>query len=500
MILSPEAMYTVEKRAFASGAKPEALMDEAGGLMTEVVRQFCKRPGTCLAFFGKGHNGGDALVVGRHLTQMGWKVVLIPAFPETDWAPLTTLKHRQAGLCETWSGAELERWRPTPGEPLIVLDGLLGIGATGNLKKPILSQCRYINKLRACTSAQVFALDVPTGLNGSTGEAQPDTIIADVTLTVGFAKSGLLADGAERWVGRLALLPLEALTTQVDEIAPLEIATPATLAPVWKRRTADMHKGDCGRVTLVAGARGTIGAAALAARGALRAGAGLVTLCVPESIYALAATMVPAECMVLPVRDLREALALRADALGIGPGLGVEHPESTLEVIGAFRGPAVIDADALNVLAAGRMDALLRCAGPRLCTPHPGEMARMDPAGIGLARRVCVERATLRWPVTLLLKGARTLVGTQGRALTYNTTGNPGMASGGMGDVLTGVCAALLAQGLGCHEAAVLGAWLCGRAAEALVTEGSRSQESLLASDVADALGTAFNALRERGH
>ena len=260
-----------------------------------------------------------------------------------------------------------------------------------------------------------------------------------------------------------------------------------------------MHKGDAGRVTLVAGAIGTVGAAALAARGALRAGAGLVTLCVPESIYAIAAALAPLECMVKPLRTPSEALSLDCDALGIGPGLGQYAPVAIREVIQTFSGPAVVDADALNVLSKGDMHILEAARGPRLLTPHPGEMQRLAPDLSALPRRVQVAQFTERWPVSLLLKGCRTLTGTRHHGICTNTTGNPGMASGWMGDVLTGVCAALLAQKLSCHETGILGAWLCGRAAELVISSGNHSSESLLASDVADALGGAFDALRENG-
>jgi NAD(P)H-hydrate epimerase len=357
--------------------------------------------------------------------------------------------------------------------------------------------CRRLNTLRETSSSRTFALDLPTGLNGTTGAADPDAVLADVTLTVGFVKTGLLADGAERWVGRLAVLPLEALHAFAHALPALEIATPAALRPHWPRRPADLHKGLCGRVTLVAGNLGTVGAAVLAAQGALRAGAGLVTLCVPETIYGAAAALAPKECMVQPLRDLRDALTFKTDAFGIGPGLGKTAPEAAVEIIRNAPVPAVLDADALNLLAEGRMDALNHGAGPRLLTPHPGEMARLAPDLSALDRRAQVEAFTHRWPVTLLLKGARTLVGTAGVGISYNTTGNPGMASGGMGDVLTGVCAALLARGLPPHTAGLLGAWLCGRSAEALIASGVRSEESLLASDVADGLGAAFIALRE---
>lgn len=498
-MLSPKEMQDLEHRAFAAGAEAESLMEEAGRLMAAAVMQFCPVPGTCLAFFGKGHNGGDALVAARLLSEEGWRVSLVPAYPQGDWAPLTARKNAQAGLCETESLNRIETWSPPSGCPCVVLDGLLGIGAFGNLKEPVAGACRQINRLRREANARVFALDIPTGLDGATGRADVDAVIADITLTVGFVKTGLLADGAEYFVGRLAVLPLAALSAVAPEHDALECATPASLAPVWKRRATGIHKGDCGRVTLVAGAIGTVGAAALAAAGALRAGAGLVTLCVAEEIYPIAAALAPLECMVQPVSSFKEVLSLRSDVLGIGPGLGLKNPQTILDLVRDFKGPAVVDADALNILADGQMKVLDTCAGPRLLTPHPGEMARLDPEGVSLERSIWVKRFTERWPVTLLLKGARTVVGTRGTRLSFNTTGNPGMASGGMGDVLTGVCCALLARGLPCHEAGILGAWLCGRAAEALVNTGRRSEESLLASDVAEALGDAFQALRGGG-
>jgi hydroxyethylthiazole kinase-like uncharacterized protein yjeF len=496
-ICSPETMLALEHSAFADGISAEALMEEAGRGMAAAVYQFAPVPGVCLAVFGKGHNGGDALVCARILSENGWRVYLVAAFPTDALAPLTSRKWDEAGRCETLSLAQLQTWSVDPTRPLVLLDGLLGIGASGTLRSPILEAARAINRLRQRSHAHVFALDLPTGLDAATGTAAPDAVVADVTLTVALAKTGLVADGAERFTGRLAVIPLDALSSRIRLTPTEEAATPHNLAGLWKRRQADAHKGDYGRVSLLAGNRGSVGAAALAALGALRAGAGLVTLWVPRAIYPIAASLVPVECMVQPVDDPRDILSTRADALGIGPGLGLEKPDEVLSVIREFRGPAVVDADALTILAAS-LETLRHCGGPRLLTPHPGEMARLAPDFPKHSRRDAVREFTKEWAVTLLLKGARTLVGTQGLPLSYNTTGNPGMASGGMGDVLTGVCAALLAQKHTCHDAARLGAWLCGRSAEALVAAGIRSEESLLASDVAGALGEAFQALRKR--
>ena len=156
------------------------------------------------------------------------------------------------------------------------------------------------------------------------------------------------------------------------------------------------------------------------------------------------------------------------DALAIGPGLGTSRAAEVRQIVERATQPMVVDADALNILATN-IHIIGRCAGPRLLTPHPGEMARLDPRASERSRRETVEAFTARWPHVLLLKGARTLIGQQGHPLSYNTTGSPGMATGGMGDVLTGVCAALAGQGLPLYDAARIGAWLCGRAAEIAV-------------------------------
>ncbi len=498
-MLTPIEMQSIEERAFSRGACPEALMEEAGTQMAATVQQFCPKPGICLAVFGKGHNGGDALVAGRLLSEQGWKVVLVPAYPRQQWAPLTAKKWDQAGRCEMLMLEDMKGWRPPPATPCAVLDGLLGIGSRGPLKAPVLDACRFINHLRASTGVRVFALDLPTGLDGFGGVPDTDAVVADATFCVGFVKAALLADTATGHVGRLAVLPLSALTEAAEGMPPLECATPAALRPLWARRANDMHKGEAGRVTLIAGSQGTVGAGILAAKGALRAGAGLVTLCVPENVYSTAAALAPAECMVRPIRSFSDVFSIRTDALGIGPGVGLERAQETLSVVERFPGPAVVDADALTILGGARLHPLERARGPRLLTPHPGEMERMYPKGELASRRMWVEAFIQRWPATLLLKGARTLVGTRGRGICANTTGNPGMASGGMGDVLTGVCTALLARGVSCHEAGVLGAWLCGRAAEERVASGAQSEESLLAGDVADGLGAAFSALRQSG-
>jgi NAD(P)H-hydrate epimerase len=492
MILTGAEMKALETRAFSAGATAGALMEEAGAKIAGAVRQFAPLPGRCVVHFGKGHNGGDALVAARHLAGQGWELDLQPAFPVGEWAELTATQRarlNQAG------GSFPDQPGPADARPLIVLDGLLGIGAGGALREPIRSATRAINQLRATTHARVFALDLPTGLDADTGEADADAVIADYTLTIGFAKRGLFADPATRHAGRLAVLPLAELTAHAIGDVGEMVATAASLAPCLPRRGFDLHKGECGRVGIVAGSRGLTGAARLAAEGCVRAGAGLVTLFVTEDIYPILAAATAPEIMVRPVKSYREVLEVKCDVLALGPGLGQHHANEIYQLVDRAPQPMIIDADALNVLA-GSLHILDRCAGPRLLTPHPGEMARLDPAAGRRSRREMVEVFRTRWPHVLLLKGARTLVGQRGQPLSYNTTGSPGMATGGMGDVLTGVCAGLAAQSLTLYDAARLGAWLCGHAAELALGLGRESEESLTPSALLAHLGPAFQNLR----
>lgn len=496
MVLTVAEMKALEARAFADGTSPEALMEEAGEQIAAAVTQFIGRAGICVAYYGKGHNGGDALVAARQLAARGWKIHLKPAAAEADCAPLTRQKLAEVAVWD--SGPELPQPEQMHGLPLVLLDGLLGIGARGPLTEPIAALAREINRRRATSHARTFALDVPTGLDADTGEADPACVLADFTLAIGFVKQGILADRAAAAVGRLAVLPLAAFSARRGS-TPLtaSIGTALDLAPLLPPRRNDLHKGDCGRVGIVAGSLGYTGAAILCAEAAVRSGAGLVTLYVTPDIHAIVAGRVSPEVMVQPVTSYLPVADGRHDVVAAGPGLGRARAEEILWLIKRLLCPMIVDADALNALAT-QVDALRSCAGERLLTPHPGEMLRLDPSSENRPRRETVHAFTERFPVTLLLKGSRTLVGQLGVLFSYNTTGTPGMATGGMGDVLTGVCAGLAAQKLNLYAAARVGAWLCGRAAELALLRGGQSEESLTPSDVLAQLGGAFRDLRAR--
>ena len=509
-------MRAAEQAAFANGVQVEELMNKAGAGVARAVMKFFQKPGRCIVFAGKGHNAGDALFAAQCLERCGWKIEVRLAFKEADCSDLT--RKKLGDLCRrppeilgampsraanTDLVATLIELSPTqnstPTEafsdvaaPVVILDGLLGVGAKPPLREPIRAACRAINQLRTTNRAYVFAVDLPTGLDTDSGKADRDCVVADFTVTIGYPKPGLVADGAVNYVGRIEVVPLDELhppETKSKEI----IASPAVFRGLLPKRKYNSYKNQFGRIGVVAGSKGFVGAALMASQGALRAGAGLVEVFVPEEIYEIVAGATFMEAMVKPITSYRHLLKEKVDVWAVGPGLGTAHAADILELVEKVKQPMVLDADGLNI-ASEKISVLRRCKGKRLLTPHPGEMKRLF-ASDQESRAKTATKFCDRFPVTLLLKGSRTIVAERGRPLSYNTTGNPGMATGGMGDVLTGVCAGLLGQGLSPYDAARIGAWLCGRAAEIAVFNGNHSEQSLLPRDIVDHLGDAFKEL-----
>src|SRR5438552_1560161 len=524
-ILTSAHMRAAEQAAFARGVQVEALMDQAGAGVAQAVTKFFPKPGKCIVFAGKGHNAGDALVAAQCLRGLGWKIEIRLAFKKDDCSELTRKKleglsrrpREILGVTPALGGStdvnvtlvelaadvpnELSAAQETiaaedyagTGPPLIILDGLLGVGARPPLREPIRAACRSINQLRTNKGAYVFAVDLPTGRDGDSGKTDRDCVIADFTVTIGFAKPGLVADGALNYVGRLEVVPLEQLPAQEKKTKDIIASAPA-FRGLLPRREYSAYKNQFGRIGVVAGSKGFVGAALMTSQGALRAGAGLVEVFVPEEIYEIVASAAPMEAMVKPLRFYRDLLKEKTDVWALGPGLGKSRAAEVLELIEKAKQPMVIDADGLNILSE-KTSVLRRCKGERLLTPHPGEMKRLFPSQKE-PRAKTATKFCHRFPVTLLLKGSRTIVVERDRPLSYNTTGNPGMATGGMGDILTGVCAGLVGQGLSLYDAARLGAWVCGRAAEIAIFNDGQSEQSLLPCDVLNHLGDAFNELR----
>lgn len=483
MLVTCEEMRRIESAAFSRGISAEHLMEDAGLGIARIVRQFHNRPGTCIAYCGKGNNGGDALVALRHLRRWGWSVTVELAHPAEQLAELPR-KHLLSLDLST---------REDFGGPLVLLDGLLGTGVTGEPRDEVATVIRRMNSQRLSHNAWVLAIDIPSGLNGDTGEPSAACVQADLTATIGAVKRGLVADAATNHVGRLAFIPLDDLN--LDREGFPRLSTPEELRYWLPPRAFDTHKGMCGRVGIIAGSHGMTGAARLASAAAVAAGAGLVTVYAHADIQPVLATACVPEVMVKQVTTYREVLEEPMDVLAVGPGLGRANDSDILALVREWPRAMVVDADALNAVSQDT-SILKTCRGPRLLTPHPGEMERLFPRN-DRPRIDWFRDFTSQYPPTLLLKGARTIIG-DADTCYYNSTGNPGMASGGMGDVLTGTCAALAGQLNGdLLKSAVLGAWICGRAGEMGAAAPFSSPEKLSARIVVELLGAAFSQLRE---
>lgn len=490
LILTSKEVQELEKRAFAEGVSQEALMDSAGLGIGRKIAQLEPVPGTCLVYLGRGNNAGDAIVAASGLERLGWSIRarLVGSPEDFDFLP----KKKWNDLAARFQPMPSASIEGCDGQRIILLDGLLGLGARPGLSDRYRQLTTELNRVRNDWNARTFAVDIPTGLSDSA--VDPDSVIADVTLTVGFPKSCLLLDEATNVVGTILVIDLPPLTERAPADSSRNRLTDAhALYNLVKRRPFDSHKGDFGRIGIIAGSRGFIGAGALASQAALKAGAGLVTLYATEDIYSIVAAKAETEVMVKPVTDFRQALSDRLDAIAIGPGLGRARADEVIQIIREFANPMVVDADALNIISE-RPETLSRLAGPRLLTPHPGEMSRLFHTS-NLSRAEIVQRFTNEHPVTLLLKGARTLIGQKGYPLSYNSTGTPGMATGGSGDLLTGACGALLGRRVAPYDAARLGAWLCGRSAE--LTLGEESEESMIPTDTLRYFGKVFEEIRE---
>jgi len=503
-ILSPAAMREIEAALFAPGGGGDAAtaMEEAGRRIADLIRDAAPQPGTLLLVLSHGHNAGDALVAARHLADTGWSIRHFFCASERDLAPLT--RQHLDTLGEDSRPFSPDTPLDLPPGPRVVLDGMVGLNARLPLSPALAEGVDLVNFLRATLGALVVTVDVPSGLDGDTGQPGTPCVRADITATVAAAKTGLLADAATDVVGRLAVLPLASLPVPAGADDAPFVATSELLAPLLPDRPATLHKGSAGRVAILAGSPGMTGAAALTALGALRAGAGLVTIYTLGEVVGEIAARCPAEAMVRPLPEhlSPEDLAALADAVVVGPGCGRHWDHRLPALLRHAPVPMLVDADALTALAIAGRPTPLQAPAPRLLTPHPGEFARLAP---DLAPPAHPDRARAarafadRWAsCTLLLKGPRTIIAQQGRPLAYNVTGHHGLATGGSGDLLAGIAGALLARTQKARPAAMLAAWLHGRAAELTYSHGhpTESPESLTPTTTAKHLGLAFTSLR----
>ena len=506
------------------------LMETAGSAIVRAIERHyptCQRIGI---FAGKGNNGGDGIVIARQLAHIGRDVHLFLVSPQESFTGeaqtnlqiakrltasfgLQTAPKDGLRIEEILTDAALE-----PDTSLnriascdLLVDAIFGTGLRGTVRDPIATVINAINRL----PTPVLSVDLPSGLDADTGHPLGTCIQADRTVTIGLPKRGLLMHPGAELTGKLEIADI-GFPAQVVDAQNIKVnRTSATQAAQWMPpRPLSSHKGSYGRVLVVAGSTGMTGAAALASEAALRAGAGLVTLATPKHLNPILEGLLP-EAMTLPLPETDTgSLAVSATStilefaektksiLAIGPGLS-QHPETVSLIHQLIRENReqgldlrmVIDADGLNALSQDR-ETLSLLNNETVLTPHPGEMARLTKTSIPTLetdRISTAQQFASEHGVTLVFKGAPTVISDPNGNLWVNSTGNPGMATGGMGDVLTGVIAGLMAQDISSESAAALGVYLHGLAGD--IAAETSGMHGLIASDVLKAVPEAIFSL-----
>lgn len=500
--LSAQEMRRVDAAAADHGTPGSVLMENAGAALARVALSLAGPQGRFFVLCGAGNNGGDGVVAARHLAIAG-RSVFVELLGDASALQGDPARNARAMTASGLSFAPIAEDMPI-GLGDVVIDALFGIGLNRPPEGAFVDAIGRMSVWRAA-GARVVAADVPSGLHSDTGVPYAPCVTADATTAFGFLKLGQVIEPGASRCGALELIDIG-----IPRAAHSVLASQGTFlleeSDVRGRlplRRAESHKGTFGHVLVIAGSWGKTGAAALAAKAALRSGAGLVTVATrPESLQPVmqyAPEIMGIELVndgPLCLADFNSILeaADGKQALVIGPGIA--RGDETGRLIGALLEelaiPCVLDADALNAIASNPA-VLDKARGEILLTPHPGEMARLiDKTTAEIAAdRVGIARAfaTLH-SVVLLLKGARTIVSRHDGAVFINPTGNAGMATGGSGDVLAGLLGALLAQGLSTEDAAVVGAWAHGAAGD--LGAARRGQLGLIASDLIDHLGDVW--------
>lgn len=512
IVVTSEQMREMDRLTIQKYGTPSlTLMERAGaGVVKAILERFVEPVSKgVLVVAGKGNNGGDGFVVGRLLTEQGVSCAIAllakPNEISSDAAhnleEYLTAGGKVVGIDADHLGLLTES---IAGKGLLV-DAILGTGTKNEIRGIYADVIRAMNG----SGLPIVAVDIPSGLDADKGTPLGVGVQAVMTVALGYPKLGQVIYPAVRYVGELVVADIGIEPAAVAEVAPAaELLTPEEIRPLVPVRNPDSHKGTYGHVVVIAGSRGKTGAAILASRACMRAGAGLTSLAAPRSLNnVFAGAMI--EVMTEPLRDTAEEeiesltndewrrLLERKTVALFGPGIGItESTRNNLRwLLRHLSIPWVIDADGLNNLALD-IDRLRKARTAPILTPHPGEMARLigknarevNKDRIGVARAFATEHRCY-----VVLKGARTILATPAGKISINPTGNPGMASGGMGDVLAGILAALLAQGLSPEEAMKLAVYLHGFIADRIAAK--RGMLGMIASDIIDGLPAGLRSL-----
>ena len=520
-VLTAAEMREADRRTIEEVGLPGAvLMENAGTAVARLIRERFPAARWPVILCGRGNNGGDGFVVARRLLDLAPATLLVGTRAEVRADALLHMGayERSGGtVAEVADAAAWAALRPEVERADLIVDALLGTGLRQQPEGLVAQVIADVAAQHERMGTPVVAVDIPSGLPSDAGEVAWRTIVATLTVTFAAHKYGHVLPPASDRVGEVVVAEIGIPEALIRAAQPtLWLLERADAARAWPPRPAGAHKGTFGHVLVVAGSVGKSGAAVLSALGALRAGAGLVTVATCQGALPLVAQG-RNELMTEPLAGDRfveagaaaRALALAGsrDAVVLGPGLGQEPAtrEFVREVVRKCPVPLVLDADGLNALSGSPREAsaleALRRETPTVVTPHPGEMSRLAGVGTDQVQRRRLETArafAVEKGAVVVLKGQRTIVADPAGRAAVNPTGNPGLATGGTGDVLSGMIGALLARGCDGWTAATAGVFTHGHAADRAVER--LGEEALLAGDLLDSLPDALVDLTGEGH
>jgi len=507
-LVTTEQMRSLDRATIDDyGILGVVLMENAGRAVAEAAAQMLDGSGRVVVVCGHGNNGGDGFVAARHLSNRSVpvEIYLLAAIEDLAGEAASNCHiAEQMGLpiFENPDPAALKAALDTAD---LIIDAILGTGISGEVRGAAREAIEVINR----SMAPVISVDIPSGVSGDTGQVMGMAVQADRTLTFGLPKIGHYCYPGRDHCGEIELvdISLPAMLVAAAEL-PTNLTAASDVAAMLPPRWADMHKGEAGRLLIVAGSPGMTGAAAMAGLAAVRSGAGLVTVAIPQSLNDILEVKCT-EVMTLPLPEtVQGSLAPEAmdqildfaegcDAVALGPGLSQvpETVELARQLIERISVPLVVDADGLNACA-GATEPLKSRKAPTAITPHPGELSRITGqsiADIQQDRVSAARQAAQELQCVVVLKGAGTVTAHPGGQVWVNPTGNAGMASGGVGDVLTGVIGGLLAGGGDVMKAAVSAVYCHGLAGDLAVDYCG--QRALIASDLLVQLPAAFEAI-----
>ena len=486
------------------------LMEHAGrGAAAVIAREWAPIRGKrVLVLCGKGNNGGDGFVVARYLRAKGARprVLLFARRAEVGGDAAQALARWRGAVEDIHDEPDLGALARALEATDLVVDALLGTGLTGPARGIVAESIERLNAASGRSGVPVVALDVPSGLGSDSGAVLGPTVRATLTTTFAGLKRSLMQEPAATLAGRVVIVPIGIPADEAARGLNTFALEEGDVRPLFPPRPPETHKGTYGHLLVIAGSVGKTGAAALAGRAALRSGVGLCTVATPASQQPVVAGFsmelmtepiaeTSAQSLAVKARERLVDLALARDAVALGPGISLDPESQALAraLVAEVPRPMVVDADALSALA-GHLDLLGQVPAPRVLTPHPGEMARMlgtSVAQVQADRIETVRRFCAQHRVHLVLKGARSVLGAPDGRVFVNPTGNPGMAAGGSGDVLTGMIGAFLARGFEPLAALQAGCYLHGHAGD--LAAADRGEEGLLASDLVETIPAAIN-------